>query len=325
MSINVFFSYSRQDEALRDKLAEHLIALERQRIITSWSDRKIEAGAEWAAEIDTFLSTADIILLLVSASFLNSDYCWSVELERAMARHESGEACVIPVILRPVIWRGTPFSKLQVLPKDAKPVTQWSDQDAALMNVAEGIETAVERLLVTRQKTVQTTKQRGNLFVSNENYIEDQHTSPPYRIDHWRKFIPWGWLIGIFFFYGSVSCTLSLANAPSLARTMVWIGALALALAGAGIWSWVFVGLWILTWLLIWASVWSLALALTLTELWELIHIGCLALVVAVALSNRKLSRYFSRLHTFLILAGTSLVGLFVGWLTALAIRSSLG
>jgi hypothetical protein len=317
VSINVFFSYSRQDEALREKLAEHLIALERQGIITSWSDRKIEAGAEWAAEIDTCLNNADIILLLVSASFLNSDYCWGVELEKAMARHEAGEACVIPVILRPVIWKGTPFGKLQVLPKDAKPVTQWNDQDAALMSVAEGIETAVERLLLTRQKPAQTAKQQGSLIL-NKKYMEEQHPSLHYRINDWRKFIPWGWLTGIFLFYGSASCILSLSNAPSLTWTLAWFGALALALAAAGIWSWFFVGLWALSGLLIWTSVWSLALALALAELWGLAPVGCLALVVAMSLANEKLSCYFSRLHTFLILAGTSLTGLLVGWLAVL-------
>ena len=46
-----------------------------------------------------------------------------------MQRHENGEARVIPIILREVDWSGAPFSKLQALPKDGKPVTNWDTQD----------------------------------------------------------------------------------------------------------------------------------------------------------------------------------------------------
>ncbi len=151
-AIALFFSYSHKDEALRDKLAEHLKILERQGVISSWHDRQIGAGSEWATEIETNLNQADIILLLISASFLSSDYCWGIELQRAMERHESGSACVIPVILRPVDWSGAPFGKLQAFPKDAKPITRWDDQDEAMMNVAQGIRAAAEQLRALRQQ-----------------------------------------------------------------------------------------------------------------------------------------------------------------------------
>ncbi|MDX2213218.1 MAG: GUN4 domain-containing protein [Oculatellaceae cyanobacterium bins.114] len=151
-AIALFFSYSHRDEPLRDKLAEHLKILERQGVISSWHDRQIGAGTEWATEIETNLNQADIILLLISASFLSSDYCWGIELQRAMERHESGSACVIPVILRPVDWSGAPFGKLQAFPKDAKPITRWDDQDEAMMNVAQGIRAAAERLKTLRQQ-----------------------------------------------------------------------------------------------------------------------------------------------------------------------------
>lgn len=152
MSVNVFFSYSHKDEALRDKLSEHLSLLKRNQVIQDWYDRQIVAGTEWADEIDQNLNTADIILLLISASFLASEYCWSNELKTAMQRHEAGEACVIPVILRPVDWQGAPFGKLQAFPKDARPVTKWEDQDEAFMNVAQGIRVAAERIAQRKQE-----------------------------------------------------------------------------------------------------------------------------------------------------------------------------
>jgi GUN4-like/TIR domain len=146
MSVTVFFSYAHKDESLRDDLSEHLSLLKRDRVIQDWHDRQIPAGAEWANEIDRNLNTADIILLLISASFLSSDYCWGKELMRAMQRHEAGEACVIPVILRPCDWQRSPFAKLQAFPKDAKPVTKWDNQDEAFLNVAKGIELAAKKI-----------------------------------------------------------------------------------------------------------------------------------------------------------------------------------
>ena len=145
-AIEVFFSYSHKDEELRDQLEKHLSILKRQGVITGWHDRRIGAGREWEGEIDKHLNTADVILLLISADFLASDYCYDVEMKRAMERHEAGETRVIPVILRPVDWKGAPFGKLQALPKDAKPVTSWPNRDEAFTDVAQGIRAAVEEL-----------------------------------------------------------------------------------------------------------------------------------------------------------------------------------
>ena len=150
-AVDVFFSYSHRDEALRDQLANHLKLLERQQIIASWHDRKILPGTEWSGDINASLNQADIILLLVSADFLASDYCWDVEIHKALARHEAGEATVIPVILRPVDWSSAPFAKLQALPKDAKPVVEWTPPDRAFMDIAAGIRRKAEELVAARQ------------------------------------------------------------------------------------------------------------------------------------------------------------------------------
>ncbi len=145
-AIEVFFSYAHEDEKLRDELAKHLKLLQRQGVIKAWHDREISAGTEWAGEIDEHLNTAQIILLLISADFLASDYCYDIELIRAMERHVAGKARVIPVMLRKVDWKGAPFEKLQALPKDALPVASWSNIDEAFTNVAEGIRNTVKEL-----------------------------------------------------------------------------------------------------------------------------------------------------------------------------------
>jgi hypothetical protein len=143
--IEVFFSYSHRDEELRDELAIHLTMLKRQGIIAAWHDREITAGSDWAGAIDDHLNSASIILLLISANFLASDYCYDIELTQAMQRHAAGEARVLPVILKPCDWTGAPFGKLQALPKNAKPVTKWDDRDEAFLNIAQGIRAAIAK------------------------------------------------------------------------------------------------------------------------------------------------------------------------------------
>ena len=144
--IRLFYSYAHDDEELRDELEEHLTLLKRQRIIDSWHDRRIVAGEERADAVNQNLEKADVILLLVSASFIGSDYCWNEEMTRAMDRHEAREAVVIPVIIRDVNWNSSPFGKLQALPTDGKSVDTWSNRDSAWRNVSEGIERAIQRL-----------------------------------------------------------------------------------------------------------------------------------------------------------------------------------
>jgi len=142
--VEVFFSYAHEDEGLRDELAKHLKLLQREGAISMWHDRRIVAGDEWKGAIDARLESAGIILLLISPDFIASDYCWDVEVKRAMARHAAGEARVIPIILRPCDWQSAPFGKLQGLPKDAKPVTSWEDRDKALLDVVLGIRRVAE-------------------------------------------------------------------------------------------------------------------------------------------------------------------------------------
>jgi len=145
-AIEVFFSYSHKDEELRDELATHLVMMKRQGLIAAWHDRDIDAGDEWEAEILQHLNSARVILLLISNNFLASDFCYDKELLRAMERHESKEARVIPIIIKPCDWNGAPFGKLQALPKNAKPVTKWEDRDEAFVNVAQGIRKAVQQM-----------------------------------------------------------------------------------------------------------------------------------------------------------------------------------
>jgi hypothetical protein len=146
MLVQIFFSYSHKDEKLMHKVRQQLIPFEREGILVKWYDRKIRAGQEWDEEIKAQLLSAHIILLLVSPDFIESRYCYNLEMKEALARHEKGDAVVIPVVLRPCTWKNTPIGKLQALPTDGKPITTWSNVDKATLNVATGIIEVIHKL-----------------------------------------------------------------------------------------------------------------------------------------------------------------------------------
>jgi TIR domain len=140
---NVFYSYSHKDENMRNALDKHLSVLKRNHLIDSWHDRRIDAGSEVYRTISENLKKANIILLLVSADFLASDYCYDIEMKEAMAKHERGEAKVIPIILRPCDWHDAPFGNLLALPTDGKPVSKYLHIDDAFLEITNGIKTVI--------------------------------------------------------------------------------------------------------------------------------------------------------------------------------------
>lgn len=142
----LFFSYCHADEALRDRLEVHLSLLKNQGQISTWHDRGITAGSSVDAAIDENLESADVILLLVSADFIASRYCYSIEMKRALERNDDGTARVIPVILEPCDWHSAPFGKLLAVPKDGKAVTTWPNQAEAWTDVTRQIRKVIEEL-----------------------------------------------------------------------------------------------------------------------------------------------------------------------------------
>ena len=143
MPISAFLSYSHKDEVFRQELVTALAALERTGLIACWHDRRIIPGQEWEPRISEELLSAGLILLLISSDFIASDFCYTIELEQAMDRHARDEARVIPILLRPADWKGTSFARLQVLPSDAVPVTDWRSRDAAYLDIVQGIRRAI--------------------------------------------------------------------------------------------------------------------------------------------------------------------------------------
>ena len=138
-SRSAFVSYSEKDERYRERLDVSLVQLRRNKLILVWHDRKILPGQEWDREIDKNLESADIVMLLVSPDFLASDYAYSREMLRALERHQSGSATVVPIILRPSDWQYSPLASLQALPSRGRPVSSWPNRDQAWLDIVQGL------------------------------------------------------------------------------------------------------------------------------------------------------------------------------------------
>lgn len=145
----IFCSYSHQDEKYRTELETHLALLARQGAVHVWHDRLIQPGADWAREIDDNINLANVVLLLVSADFLASQYCYGIEMNRALARAAASETRVVPILVRKCDLQGAPFGHLQWLPTGAKPVKNWTDRDSAWTDVAKGVRKVVQGLGVS--------------------------------------------------------------------------------------------------------------------------------------------------------------------------------
>jgi hypothetical protein len=171
--MNVFFSYSHKDEDLRNELETHLALLKRQGLISSWHDRRISAGSNFGKDIDSKLESSQIILLLVSAHFLDSDYCYEKEMTRAMQKHQEGSAIIIPVILHPCDWHSAPFGKLRATPTDGKPISMFPNQQEAYAIVARDIREAINLL----SAQVVNKDDKGSLAASVEPITHDRSSN----------------------------------------------------------------------------------------------------------------------------------------------------
>lgn len=142
----VFISYVERDSNLCDELLIHLSMMRRQGLVEEWYDRLVAPGSERNLEAHRALERSDVVLPLVSADFISSNERFTLEMRKALERHERGETQVLPVIVRACDWKHPPLGLLQVLPTGARPVTSWTNRDEAWLDVTRGIRSAVERL-----------------------------------------------------------------------------------------------------------------------------------------------------------------------------------
>ncbi len=144
----VFISYSHKDEDLKNQLRTHLQVLEQQVLIQIWDDRQIDAGGVWFDALQQAIDQAAVAVCLISADYLASDFCMKQEIPYLLQQRERGGMVVIPVLLRPALWKSVPWlSEIQMLPRDGKAVTRdfKGDEDTVFTAVAERIWDIVNR------------------------------------------------------------------------------------------------------------------------------------------------------------------------------------
>lgn len=166
--LSVFISYSHHDAAIKDKLTIHLASLKRENKISPWQDQKIEAGDNWDDAIRQALRAADIVLLLITPNFIDSDYCFNEEMKEALKRHELGDTRVIPIIARPTDWETSDLGKLQALPKNGKAITKWNNRDDAFLSITKEIRRIIESSIIKKNQQPTKSKNRdiGNISPS---------------------------------------------------------------------------------------------------------------------------------------------------------------
>ena len=172
--MKAFISYSHRDAVALDRLHTHLAPLCSEGLINAWFDREILAGGSIDAEITKELESCDLFLMLVSPDFLASDYCVNIEMERALERHNYDGAPVIPIIVEPCAWTSSPLSRFRALPRDGKPISEWTNQNSAYLDVVQEL----RRILETRRDTVSVIERTP----FSEGTMDTQPVSPSYRI-----------------------------------------------------------------------------------------------------------------------------------------------
>src|SRR5690242_5053800 len=95
----VFISYSRRDQGYLERLQEHLKPYVRTGSLSLWTDSSLRPGDRWKEVIERALETAQIAILLVSVSFLASDFVAEEELPKLLAAAEERGVRILPVVL----------------------------------------------------------------------------------------------------------------------------------------------------------------------------------------------------------------------------------
>lgn len=135
----LFIAYSEEDGEYLEELKQQLAILDRKGELVTWDDSCIFAGEDWSERTEAALKEADMILFLVSADFLANERIEAIEVATALRLKEIGKTAVVPIVIRPCLWKRLDFAKYSVLPPKGKPISKWADRDEAWLSVVEGI------------------------------------------------------------------------------------------------------------------------------------------------------------------------------------------
>ena len=139
--------YSSKDAAIKAELLSHLRGLERIMDFRIWVDNELHAGDRFEPEILSRILEAQVIILLISAYFNESDFCYTKEMKEAFRQADQKRLIIIPVLLREVNTKGHPYEHLESLPKNPRNLSDWPSLDAGCVNVSAGIQRSIEHFV----------------------------------------------------------------------------------------------------------------------------------------------------------------------------------
>lgn len=175
--MKLFICYSHEDEKYRVRFEKHLKQMQREGTIDSWSDRKIIPGKDWNNEIDSNIENSELIIFLISQDFIASEYCYEVEMQKALQQADNGISVVVPVIIRACLWETLPFGKYQALPKDGKPIKSWNDPDKGWMDVEIGLKKVIADINKIDENVTIPSVVSGEISISTAfaDWLEETH------------------------------------------------------------------------------------------------------------------------------------------------------
>jgi len=152
--VKIFFSYAHEDREYLNEFKDYIKIFERNELVEQWDDNELVVGEKWDSKIKDKIYSADIVIFLLSASSLASDYIYNHELKIAFELNEMDEVYVIPIIIKDCLWNMTEFSEFQILPLEGKAVNSWRLKEEAWTSVARGLKKAIDNIIVAKQESV---------------------------------------------------------------------------------------------------------------------------------------------------------------------------
>lgn len=174
--MKAFFSYSHHDSKYLEAVHKHLSQVKRDGLITTWYDREILAGSRFSDEIVKELDSSQLFIAIVSPDFISSNYCYDVEMTRALKKNDAGEMRIISIIVEPCEWKQTPLSNLKAVPRDGFPVSEWTNPNKAYLDIATELRVIAEA--EKNQNEIGTLRPE----MSQPDQVGSRATSSRYRV-----------------------------------------------------------------------------------------------------------------------------------------------
>ena len=179
--VKIFFSYAHEDRAYLNEFKDYIKIFERNGLVERWDDNELVVGEKWDNTIKDKIYSADIVIFLLSASSLASDYIYNHELKIAFELNDMDEVYVIPIIIKDCLWDMTGFSEFQILPIDGKAVNSWRLREEAWTATARGLKKAIDNIIILKESIVEnniitdtlSNKNKGLKSSVNESDISD--------------------------------------------------------------------------------------------------------------------------------------------------------